>query len=348
MSYLFILLGIFILMLLVVQIILFEISRSKMKRANQINWFLSLDRPYRYNRAVYMGIICFLCYVISNTENMFSMEWFLYFVLFLAMGIVADAVVQYAILFYGKKRCHKEIEEAKLLQNELIEVSLIQNDDMNYEASPCQYQEKEILQKYVYPTDHLAFLSIDNGEFASQYEPLPEATFDVEPYSDVNAVQSKLEDKGIKATKLTPAGKMPFKDEKIDTVMCQFTNYDKEEVKRVLKQGGYFLVHQNGTANFRELLEIYMPFGMKGSWDAYACAQTLESIGMRIIDKMEDYGSVRFYSLAALQNYFKKYSPDFANINKYQVFYLKALKQIKAQHYFELSTHKFLVIAQKI
>ena len=114
-----------------------------------------------------------------------------------------------------------------------------------------------------------------------------------------------------------------------------------------LKKGGYFIVNQHGTENLKEFVRLYMPFQMKGSWDAQNCAQTLESIGMRIVDKFEDYGTIRFHSIQAIYQYFTKVSPDFANVNRYQVFYLQALKEIKEHSYFEMTTHQFLVVAQK-
>ena len=124
-------------------------------------------------------------------------------------------------------------------------------------------------------------------------------------------------------------------------------NYDKNEIQRVLKKGGYFIVNQHGTENLKEFVRLYMPFQMKGKWDAESCAQTLESIGMRVVDKFEDYGTIRFHSIQSLYQYFTKVSPDFANVNRYQVFYLQALKEMKDHSYFEMTTHQFLVVAQK-
>lgn len=346
---LLIILLMFIGMLLLFQIVFFELNRSKMKKANNVNWFLALNKPFHYNRVGYMVVLCIFCYMLSGISDMFTVSWFIYLILFIAMGVVSDAIVQYLILVYAKKRCHYEIEEATLLQNQLLEISQTMNEDDHYEESPKQYNEEEILRKYVAPTDHLAFLSVDNGLFVNQYQPLPEATFDVEPYNgDISALQSSFDDKPIKAVRLTPSGQLPFKDDKMDVIMCQYTNYDKNEVQRVLKAGGYFVVNQNGTANLKEILQMYMPFGIKGSWDAFACAQTLESIGMRIVDKFEDYGTIRFYSLQSLHHYFKKNSPDIADINKYQMFYLNALREINVKKYFELTTHRFLVVAQKM
>lgn len=348
MAYMFVLLGSFIVVLFLMQLVFFEITRSKMKKADNINWFLALKKPFHYNRLGYMLFICFICYFISSPEAMFTLNWFVYFILFVAMGVVADAVVQYLILAYSKKRCRIDIEEAELLQNELTELSQTTMFDEDYDESSRQYDEEAILKNYLEPTSHLAIVSVDAGEFAKGLNPLPAATFVIEPYVDLNAVKAKFENTGVKVTELTPNGQMPFKDDKMDIVMCMNSNYEKEEIKRVLKQNGYFIVNQNGTANYKEFLKIYMPFGMKGSWDAYSCAGTLESIGMRIVDKFEDYGTIRFHSVQSLYTFFKKVSPDIANINKYQLFYLKALQDIKKQKFFELTTHRFLVVAQKV
>lgn len=346
-EYVLILFVSFVAIMLLTQIIFFEISRSKMVKDNNLNWFLSIDKPFHYNRTGYMAFICLICYLISSSEEMFTAAWFIYFVIFLALGVIADAIVQYLTLFYGKKRCYKEIENARLLKNELVEISQTMEEDLSYDETDPQYDEKEILDQYVNPTSHLAFLTIDGGEYVKKYDCFPEATFVVEPYGDIEKTKANLADLPVKVTKLASANQMPFKDEKIDVIMCMNSNYNKHEIQRVLKKGGYFVVNQNGTANYKEILQMYMPFGMKGSWDAYSCAQTLEEIGMRIIDKFEDYGTIRFRSIQAIHSYFKKVSPDLADLNKYQMFYLNALKSIKENHFYELTTHKFLIIAQK-
>lgn len=347
MGYLLYLLIIFIGMLFLMQLIFFEVTRKKMVKAQNMNWFLSLKKPFSYHRVGYMIFICSVCYLISSPENMFSTEWFIYFILFLAMGIVADAIVQYLIVVYGKKRCRHDIEEATLLQNELIEISQVMSEDQSYQETPRQYDETLILKKYIEPTDHVAYITVDEGDYVLNFDARTQATFIVEPYGDINKVRAKFDDESIKATQLTPSGQLPFKDEKIDVVMCEYSNYEKTEVQRVLKPGGYFVLNQNGTANLKEFLHTYMPFGMKGSWDAYSCAGTLEGIGMRIIEKIEDYGTIRFHSIQSLRNYFLKHTPDFADVNKYQIFYMKALKAIKDNHFYEMTTHRFLIVAQK-
>lgn len=348
MQYMLILLISFIAVLFIMQLILFEITRNKMKKMNNTKWFLSLDKPFHYNRVRYMFILCFICYLISSTDSLFSVEWFIYFFLFTAMGIVSDAVVQYLILAYSKKRCRKDIEQATFLQKELTDLIQVNTEDDRYEIPEPEYNEKTILKEYLQPTDHLAIISVDGGAFAQSLDFSPEAMFVIEPYGDIEDIKAKFDDESVKVMGLTPSGQMPFKDDKMDVVMCNECNYKKEEVQRVLKNKGYFIVNQRGTANYKEFLQLYMPFGMKGSWDAYSCSQTLESIGMKIVNKFEEYATIRFHSIQSLRTYFQRTSPDIANVEKYQMFYLKALQDIQKQNFFEITTHKFLIIAQKV
>ena len=66
--------------------------------------------------------------------------------------------------------------------------------------------------------------------------------------------REKLEDKGIKVTTFTSQGKMPFKDEKIDIAVNELSNYDKFEMYRILKPGGYLVVDQLGSDNYKEII----------------------------------------------------------------------------------------------
>lgn len=111
MEYLLILLGTFIGLLFLMQLVFFEITRNKMAKAENVNWYLALDKPYSYNRVGYMLFICFICYLISTPEEIFSVSWFIYFVLFLAMGIVADAVVNILFLFIVRKDVVKKFRK---------------------------------------------------------------------------------------------------------------------------------------------------------------------------------------------------------------------------------------------
>lgn len=348
MDYIFTVLIVFIVLLLITQIILFELSRNRALKQNNLSWFLSLDKPFSYNRFGHIFFMCLICFVITGGVSLFSIEGILYFVLFLAIGIVSDMIVQYITLIYSKKRCKKEIQLSKELTHEINEVLNNRVEDHSYVISERQYDEKDILKQYVDANTHLAYLSIDGGKFARECNLFPEATFVVEPYGDIAKVKEDMADLPVQVTKLTPSRQMPFKDERIDVVMCQFANYEKDEILRVLKKDGYFIVNQNGTTNYKELLNLYVPFKIKGTWDAFSCVQSLEDAGMSIIDKYEEYGTIRFTNVNQISSYFAQVSPDFADIEKYKVFYTNALNEIKTHGFYELTTHRFLVVAKKV
>lgn len=346
MQELFWILGEFIVMLLTCQIIFFELNLRNIKKSNNMLWYLSLDKHFSYNRSGYMAFLCFICYMLFTDLKIFSIEWFLYFILFLAVGIISDAIVQFLILKYGQLRCKKQINEAKDLQEEVLKLKNSEVFVEDYEQLDKKINEEEILKRYLKPEDHLAFLSIDQGKFASSFQALPEVTYDVEPYGDISEIQEKMHDLPIKVTTLTQSHQMPFKDDKIDIIMNQLCNYDKHEIKRVLKPSGYFVLHQNGTGNYKELIDMYMRIPLRGEWKLESCIPTLESIGFKIIEKIEDYNSIQFYSIEGLYSYFKKISLDFCDVEKYIAFYMVALKQIKEQGFYKLSTYDFLIVAK--
>lgn len=348
MQYLIGLILTFVCLMLLTQIIFFELARNKVKKSGNIDWYLNLNKPFHYNRVGYMAFVCVICYIISSPVSLFSVMGIVYFVIFLAVGVISDIIVQYLITKYGKLRCHREIEETLVLEKEVSELAKTVVEDYQYEESNKSYDEKIIFKEYYTPQSHIAHMSIDEGHFVKELNQYSEANFVVATYGNVDKTKENLIDMPVQVTKLTPSGQMPFKDEKMDIVMCMNSNYDKNEVLRVLKQGGYFLVNQYGTANMKEILHMFVPFGMKGSWDAYSCSQTLESVGFQIIDKFENYGTVRFFTLYSLYTYLLKNSPGLANIEKYKTFYMNVLKSIKEYSYYELTTHQFLVVAKKM
>ena len=332
--------------MLVTQIIMFEITRNKMIKENNFSWFLAFDKPFHYNRVGYMFFLCLVCYMITSEDPIFSVNWFIYFFVFLAVGIIGDAIAQYVTLKYGKMRLKKQIEDTNGVKEELknIDINII---DESYEISEPQYSELDILRKYVQDDTHLAFLSVDGGKFARKTNIITEATFVVEPYGDIEKVKADLSDLPYTVVQLTQNKQMPFKDEKIDVVMCQFSNYDKTEIYRILKNDGYFIVHQNGTNNYKELFKMYVPFKIKGVWDVFNCANSLQDLKMQVMERYEEYGSIRFKTVESMITYFKDISPDFINIEKYQRFYIEALNSIKQKGFYELTTHRFIVVAKK-
>lgn len=105
--------------LLVMQIITVELMARKALKTKNTGYFMIFNLPYSYNRSARMGFVYFFVYLLFFNQNMFSTEWFLYLLVFIAMGIVSDAVVQYLVLYYGKFRFKKYIVETEKLEEDV-------------------------------------------------------------------------------------------------------------------------------------------------------------------------------------------------------------------------------------
>ena len=184
---------VFVGLMLIFQLIYFEISRKRALRVNNLVWFEQFNRPFNYTGTASMVVLCIICFMIGGTEAAFmSAQWFLELIIFVACGVIADAVVQFIIIKYGKFRCRQQIRSATTLMKEIEELKRGDEDDYGYEVSTPLYDEVSITKSYVHPEDHLAFMTVDKGQFVKDYKDYPAATFDIEPYSETSEVEATL------------------------------------------------------------------------------------------------------------------------------------------------------------
>lgn len=334
-----------LIMLTLIKLVFSELQGRTAKRITNIRWYLQYTEKFAYGRTNSIIFMCIFCYLIASSQEIFSMIWVVELIGFLAVGVISDALSQFLSHYYIKYRFSKSINEGLLLKEEvkqaLTEVDL--EEPYTREINFDTYKE---VSKYVKQEDHLAIVSVDGGEFVSKYPSLPPITYVVEAKKE--KADETLKDRELKVTTCTKDGKMPFKDDKMDVVINELSNYDKFEMFRILKPGGYVIVDQMGSDNYKEIINMFIPFRMKGSWDKESCSQTLHDIGFEIVHGMEDRGYIRFKTMASVFRFMKDLAPD--RVEKYELyinFYAAILKTIKEQSFFDLTTHKFLVIAKK-
>ena len=112
----------FVGLMLIFQLIYFEISRKRALRVNNLVWFEQFNRPFNYTGTASMVVLCIICYMIGGTDAPFmSAQWFLELIIFVACGVIADAIVQFIIIKYGKFRCRQQIQSATHLMKEIEE-----------------------------------------------------------------------------------------------------------------------------------------------------------------------------------------------------------------------------------
>ncbi|MEE0660791.1 MAG: hypothetical protein UCK65_05660, partial [Thomasclavelia ramosa] len=238
----------------------------------------------------------------------------------------------------------KKINEALLMKSEIAKAMNETANALVQQSLPT-YSSHEIAARYFNDDTHLATISFDGGEYVAAFEHLPPLTYVVE--AQYEKAEEKLADRNVKVTKLTNEGKLPFKDERIDVIVNELSNYDKYDLYRVVKPGGYIIVNQMGSDNYKELINIFLPFKLHGRWDREASCQTLSDIGLEIIDSVEEHGYVRFDTLASFIQFMKGITKADITQDRFMNFYSHVLKQIKDKKYFELTTHRFMVVARK-
>ncbi len=346
-QYILIILGAFIGILLILQVIFFELTKKKLDKELGISWYSQLNKPYSYHRAKRMLSLGAIAYIISNFGEPINISYFLYMILFIAMSIVADATVLYLVHLYSKIRCKNEIAESLLLKKQLEKLTDSLTYDDRYEISDLTFNEKQIYKHYIQTDDHIAFISEDEGLFVSQFECDAHIIYDVEPQGNQDDIQNKMTKDNIKVLSLASEQRLPFKEEKIDTLICRYAYYKDEEVNRVLKSNGYFIIKQYGAQHLKEMTQLYTPYGIKILWDASYCGNTLEKQGMKVVESHDSFGTIKFYTIQAVYSYFLDTSKEFCDTKKYEQLYLNALSHIAKNGYYEMTTHEFIVVARK-
>lgn len=345
MDYYFYILITWVLMLLIIRVVFSELEGRMASKNYNIRWMLTFKQPFFYHRSRNIIMMCVLCYIVSSEQLIFSMFWLIELIGFLAAGIVTDGVAQLLSYYYIKFRFGKLINKAHTLRLE-IQHALTTEDDAQVLHSNPSFSLEGVMQEFTKQEDHMAIISMDGGKYVESIETLPTITYVVE--SLVNKAKDRLQNKGVKVTSYANRNQLPFKDGKIDVVVNKLTNYDKFEVFRVLKPGGYLIVDQLGSDNYKEIANMFIPFKMRGRWDKENCSRTLRDIGMDIVDAYEEEGYIRFKSLASVLTFMRDFSPErVENYDKYLNFYARIVEEINEKEYFDLTTHHFIVIAQK-
>ena len=63
--------------------------------------------------------MCVICYAIASVQAMFTTEWFVEMLGFIAVGVICDGISQYIGFYYNKIRFRKKINEALLMKSEI-------------------------------------------------------------------------------------------------------------------------------------------------------------------------------------------------------------------------------------
>lgn len=290
--------------------------------------------------------IALIIFIFNDTASIFSLEGLFQFVVLLCISIIIDIVSQYSYHLYGKLRFKNQVNNALEVQKRILETKNNANayEDIVYPTEKFDF--KKVVESYLDEEQHMGIASMDGGMFANSIENLPLITYVIDVFE--NNAKELLKDKNIKVTTLTKDKGLPFKDEKIDTYVCNYTNFNKTDVLRILKPGGKLIINQRGSENLKELNTMYLPMVKATQWNKYICETILVQTGFSLIDGEEQFGKIQFKSLAGVFTYLKDNLPDY--LNKVEIYinqFVYIEECIKQRGFFELTTHEFYIVCQK-
>jgi len=216
---------------------------------------------------------------------------------------------------------------------------------------PLSWNYYNEISKYLKNSKSLLDMGTGGGEFLSGLTPLPEKTCATEGYEpNIEVARQRLEPLGIKVYKIKDDNNIPFQNEEFDLIINRHESYSEKEVRRVLKNGGYFITQQVGGSNDEELNKLLNaePFQYK-EWDLEEAVKRLEKNEFEIIKMKEDKTKARFYDIGAVIYLLKAIPwqiPDFS-IDKYYPRLRELDLFIEKQGYLDVTCHRFIIIACK-
>ncbi len=332
-------------MLTVLRVGFLELENYRAKQLNQSGLYRRFSKPFDYRRNVMMIMAAAITYLFVSSAQLGSMQWLLELLGIVSVATLGDVLSQWLGYHYGKVRFSKYVTLYREVVAAVKKAREEQPGSETVDVAKPTYQNLEIIDRNLQEEDHLAIMATDGGKFAIALEKLPPITYIV----DINnQAKSNFTEDQVKITSMTKDGRMPFKEEKLDVVISEMANYDKYEMWRILKPGGKLIIEQLGTENYKEIMSSFIPFRIKGKWDLESAKLTLQEIGFEVLEAYEDRGYIRFNSLKALVNFTKGVVPaSVENSESFMSFYAKAYELLQEHSHFDLTTYRFILVAQK-
>lgn len=208
MEYYIVLLVFYAITLIFLRLVFAEIEGRQARKMSNVRYFLRYHSKFVYRNQFSIIFVAFLCYMIVSVEKAFSTMWFLQLLGFIAVGVISDALSQIVYYYYINFRFKKDIVESEELKNEIEQAVLNQGEELMQQTIPS-YEPHRIIEDYLNEENHLAVISVDGGNFTSQFEKLPPITYSVE--LNPTKARETLEEKGVKVTTLLHKGKCLLK-----------------------------------------------------------------------------------------------------------------------------------------
>ncbi len=225
--------------------------------------------------------------------------------------------------------------------------------DGRWEEDPLPWNYREELEPYLNYRTVLLDMGTGGGEFLLSLNPPRGRTYATEGYfPNVELCRRRLPIHGIELRQVFDDSDLPFEDGMFDLVINRDESYDPDEVRRILKPGGYFITEQPGGRDHERLVRFLLPDlpeDFRDELDLEHARRELEEREFTILKAMEAFRSRRFLDVGALVYFVKHVEWEFPGFSvKKCSEQLEALqKQLEQDGFLESREHWYLLAAQK-
>lgn len=242
-------------------------------------------------------------------------------------------------------------EEAKALDCSVKEEVYL-SGRRKREPLPWSYEDK--VKDFLKPGSRILDLSADGGSFLLTLDhPGRLLSAAGRPGSCGASLQKGLAFRGIERREYSPekGEPIPFEDESFQVVICFEDAYELNEVKRVLKPGGFFITQQAGGQNGGRLFQKpgESLWGVRPDFNLENELPKLRQLGFRIRTADEAYPQVNFSDVGALCFYLKRRAGLFPGFSVEGFF--RELLGLEARRealgFLQMEEHRFFLVAKK-
>ena len=224
--------------------------------------------------------------------------------------------------------------------------------DGKMEESPLPWNYRNIITEYMKTSSCMLDMGTGGGEFLDSLEELPKLIYATEGYApNIPIAQNRLKHKNIEVKAIDETNILPFDNASFDVVINRHEEYIVDEVKRVLKENGYFVTQQVGGMNnidINSTLGAIPPHYY--NWCLLKTIEDLTNAGFKIVISDETIGYSRFYDIGSIVYYLKciPWQIDDFSVEKYFDRLYLLDEYIKEHKYKDFINHRFYVVAQRI
>lgn len=216
---------------------------------------------------------------------------------------------------------------------------------------PLTWNYYNEIMDYCNDAQSMLDMGTGGGEKLSALPFLPKETYATEGYPpNIKIAKERLEPLGIKVYPIEDDNNLPLETDKFDLIINRHESYSVAEVKRILKNNGYFITQQIGGLNDIELNTFLEAEDFQyQDWNLTKASKELLDGGFEIITMKQDQTKTRFFDIGAVVYYLKAIPwqiPDFS-VEKYYDKLFSFHRLIENKGFIDVTCHRFFIIASK-